>query len=431
MTHKLVIISIDALGASDIAHYKDELPTINALIESGTLIENVTAIYPSLTYPSHVTLMTGTYPIQHGIVNNTKIQSNRLSPDWYWYDKDIKCQTLYDKAKDAGLSTAAFLWPVTGTSSIDYNIAEIFSNRIWTHQVLVSLKASSSLFLFHMNQKYGHLRKGISQPYLDDFITACAVDTLQTKQPDLTLVHLVDMDSMRHSYGVQSNEAIAALKRQDARVSAIIEATKKAGTYDATNFVILGDHFQLDVDYMICLNTLFTKKGWASPKRNGSIEKNWSVYAKSCDGSAYIYCKKYSAVDPNDILSELSQVDGIDTIYRSDEVKKFGADGLATFMVEAKKGYYFSDDVRLHVIERVHSYDIGQPNCYRAVHGFHPNKPNYFTTAIFNGPDIKSGHKIPQARLIDEAPTFAKLLNLTPFPSTIDGSVLDDIFINN
>lgn len=89
--------------------------------------------------------------------------------------------------------TAAFLWPVTAGSKITYNLAEIFPNRIWTNQVLVSLKASSPAFLLRMNQKYGHLRRGIQQPELDDFITACAVDTLKHKKPWLTLIHLVDM----------------------------------------------------------------------------------------------------------------------------------------------------------------------------------------------------------------------------------------------
>lgn len=84
MKEKLIIISIDALGALDITLHKDKLPTLSKLINHGTHVEKVTGIYPTLTYPSHVTLMTGMYPKEHGVVNNTKIQSTRLSPDWYW-----------------------------------------------------------------------------------------------------------------------------------------------------------------------------------------------------------------------------------------------------------------------------------------------------------------------------------------------------------
>ncbi len=425
---KLIIISIDALGAMDIELHKDKLPTLSQLINEGSHVEKVKGIYPTLTYPSHVTLMTGEYPNKHGVVNNTKTQATRLSPDWYWYDKEIKVPTLYSTAKDEGLKTAAFLWPVTASSSIDYNIAEIFPNRIWTNQVMISLKASSPLFLLKMNQKYGHLRKGIMQPYLDDFITACAVDTIEHYQPDLTLIHLVDMDSMRHAYGVQSEEAIEALKRQDARLAKIIQATKDNGTFESTNFVVLGDHYQIDVDTMIKLNTLFVKKGWAEAKPNGGIKNNWQVYAKSCDGSTYIYCKKNSSVDPKDIYNEINNLEGIEAIYTSEESDKMGADPNATFMVEAKAGYYFTDEITGPLFEKVTKEDIGQPNRYFGIHGSHPDKPQYETTVCFFGPDIKKGLKIPTAHLVDEAPTFAKLLGLKHFPTTVSGQIIKDIF---
>lgn len=91
MTTKLIVISIDALGAVDIDLHKEKIPTLYSLIKKGTLVKKIKGIYPTLTYPSHVTLMTGMYPKNHGIVNNTKNQSNRLSPDWFWYDREIRC----------------------------------------------------------------------------------------------------------------------------------------------------------------------------------------------------------------------------------------------------------------------------------------------------------------------------------------------------
>ncbi len=428
MNSKLIVVSIDALGSIDIDLHKEKLPTLSYLIDHGSHVKKIQGIYPTLTYPSHVTLVTGRYPKNHGIINNTKTQSTRLSPDWFWYDSEIKVPTLYDVAKKEGLKTAAFLWPVTASSSIDYNIAEIFPNRIWSNQVMISLKASSPLFLMKMNQKYGHLRKGIMQPFLDDFVTACAIDTIQNKQPDLTLIHLVDMDSMRHAYGVQSDEAIAALKRQDARLKKIIDATKKNGTFEDTNFVVLGDHYQIDVDTMIKLNVLFVRNGWAELKSDGSIKDNWQVYAKSCDGSTYIYCKQDSSIDPMEIYAAISELSGIDTIYSSDEAIEMGADKNATLMVEAKSGYYFNDEANGELFEKVTKKDIGKPNRYFGVHGFHPKKPNYETTACFFGPDIKENNIIDFASLVDEAPTFAKLLKLKSFPKQVDGNIIQEIF---
>lgn len=259
MTKHLFIISLDALGSLDLKDMS-ELPVLHELIQNGTHIEEVTTIYPSLTYPAHTSIITGHYPKTHGIVNNTRIQPEKDSPDWYWYKKAIQVPTLYELAKEKQMTTAAFLWPVAAKSGIDYNIAEIFPNRFWLTQMMVSLNSSSPLFLIDMERKFGNLRNGINQPALDDFLTAGVVDTIKTKKPNLLLAHLVDMDSMRHAHGVHSVEAKEALKRHDNRLGQIIQATKEAGIYENTVFAVLGDHYQIDVTHAIRLNLLFAEK---------------------------------------------------------------------------------------------------------------------------------------------------------------------------
>ena len=410
--NKLVVISLDSMGFRDLNELRDLVPNLAQLIEKGTWVKKVQGIFPTLTYPSHTSIITGQYPAVHGVVNNTKLQPRRLSPDWYWYRKDVKATPLYDVAREAGMTTAAFLWPVTAGSKIDYNLAEIFPNRIWTNQVMVSLKARSPWFLMQMNHRYGKLRHGIKQPWLDDFITACAVDTLKNKQPDLTLIHLVDMDSMRHRYGVRSDEAKAALQRLDGRVARLIRATKDAGTYGQTNFVILGDHYQINVDKMIHLNQLFAKQGWLTPVDGKTTYKgNWRVTAKTCDGETYVYTR--GNVDLGKVKQVIAGVEGVEHIYDGAEAVKLGAAPKCAFLVEAKPGYYFTDEVnRPAVVEKVDPASLGTHDRYHGVHGYGPNQPNYFTTAIFAGPYVREGATVDGAHLVDEGPTFAALLGL-------------------
>ncbi|EFS03194.1 type I phosphodiesterase/nucleotide pyrophosphatase family protein [Listeria seeligeri FSL S4-171] len=421
MKKHLFVISLDALGALDLKD-TSELPVLRELIQNGTHIEEVETIYPSLTYPAHTTIITGHYPKTHGIVNNTKIQPAKDSPDWYWYKKAIQVPTLYDLANEAGMTTAAFLWPVAAKSGIDYNIAEIFPNRFWLTQMMVSLNGSSPLFLVDMNRKFGHLRNGINQPALDAFLTASVVDTIKTKKPELLLTHLVDMDSMRHAHGVNSVEAKAALKRHDKRLGQIIQATKEAGIYENTVFAVLGDHYQLDVTHAIRLNVLFTEKGWIQATENSITD--WQVYAKSCDGSCYIYTKVEKLIP--EITKLLYTVKGIEAIITNEEISRLGADTDATLMLEGEVGYYFSDDLNGPLHEEVTEDMLGKPGYYKAVHGYSPKKENYQTTLIFNGPGIKTGENIAHAKLIDEAPTFAKILGLK-FPNTA-GKIISDIF---
>lgn len=423
----LVIISLDSLGFRDINEHQTELPTLNKLVNGGTWVKEVKGIYPTLTYPSHTTIITGQYPRKHGIVNNTKIQPNRKSPDWYWYQKDVKVPTLYDLARKKGLTTAAFLWPVTAGSKITYNLAEIFPNRIWTNQVLISLRASSPLFILEMNQKYGKLRNGIKQPELDDFITACTVDTLKRKKPNLTLLHLVDMDSMRHRYGVRSDEALEALHRLDNHVAQVINATKAAGTFEDTNFVILGDHYQINVDKMIHLNTLFAKRGWLKARPDQTFKKDWRVMAKTCDGCTYIYTRNFEQIDR--LKDVISGVEGVEKIYDKADAIERGADPECTLMVEAKAGYYFTDESdRANAVEKVLPEMMGDADRYQGVHGYDPEKTGYKTTLIFNGPMIKQNKTVARADLVDEAPTFAKLLGLE-FPEPLAGSAIDEVFL--
>lgn len=411
--NKLVVISLDSMGFNDLDQWIDLAPHLKKLRDRGTWVQHVRGIFPTLTYPSHTSIITGQYPAVHGIVNNTKLQSQRLSPDWYWYRKDVQATPLYDVARQAGLTTAAFLWPVTAGSKIDYNISEIFPNRIWTNQVLVSLKASSPWFLLQMNHRYGHLRHGIKQPWLDDFVTACAIDTLKNKKPDLTLIHLVDMDSMRHRYGVRSTAARAAWQRLDARVARLVDATKAAGTYEHTNFVFLGDHYQIDVTKMIHLNIAFAKQGWLRPlPAKTTYRKDWQVTAKACDGESYVYVK--SGVDLKRVRQVIEQTAGVSHVYSQAEAAQRGADPHCAFLVEAKRGYYFTDEVnRPAVVEDVDPTSLGTHDRYRGVHGYGPDQPNYDTTIVFCGPDVNQKKVIEQtAHLVDEGPTFAQLLGL-------------------
>nr|MBR9646502.1 alkaline phosphatase family protein [Streptococcus sp. 11-4097] len=90
---------------------------------------------------------------------------------------------------------AALLWPVTGRANIDYNLPEIFPNRPWQNQILVSLFSGSPLYQLDLNQRFGHIRNGLSQPELDDFVLASAVHTIQTKKPNVMFIHFTDLDT--------------------------------------------------------------------------------------------------------------------------------------------------------------------------------------------------------------------------------------------
>lgn len=403
MKKKLLVLSFDALGGEDFA-YMSALPDFKDFLKQAAICTNVSSVYPSVTYACHTSIVTGKWPKHHGIISNTLLQPNRVNaPDWYWQRKFVKAETIYDQAIASGMTVGAFLWPVTAKSKIHYVLPEIFPNRKWDHQVLTSLRNGSPAFILDLFKRYRHLLDGIKQPNLDDFVSHCVMHTLQTKSPDLLLVHFTDLDTARHDHGVHSKEAYAAIDRLGAHFTQIIKVLKEENLFDLTTLVILGDHFQLDYHTKVPLNHRLAAGGWL--KFGKARVTDWKVLAKSNGGSAYVYAKDghVDRVELKAFLNELKEKpeNGIERILTGDVAAELGADGGCAFMLEAKKGYVFTDLLG------------GGEKGKRADHGYHPTeKADYATFYAMAGPGVKSGARIDQMSLVDIAPTWAKMLGL-------------------
>src|SRR5690242_1197419 len=126
----VVMISIDGL----IPEYYTapaplglNVPTLSQMKLNGAYAEGVEGVYPSVTYPSHTTLITGVRPALHGIIQNRIFEAPNgpQTKEWYWFSKDLKIETLWSMARRAGLTTGNVGWPVTAGAEIDYSVPEI------------------------------------------------------------------------------------------------------------------------------------------------------------------------------------------------------------------------------------------------------------------------------------------------------------------
>ena len=429
LTEHLIIISFDCLSALDLPILK-ALPHFQEFLSNGALVEQVETVYPSVTYACHSTIVTGNYPKRHGVVSNTLLQPGWSSPDWNWYRDCIRGTTLYDEAKKAGMTTAALLWPVTAKANIDFNMPEIFANRPWQNQIIVSLMNGTPRFQWELNQLYGSIRKGLQQPHLDDFVLASTVHTIKTRKPNLLMVHFTDLDTQRHDHGFSSNEALAALQRHDTRLGRMIEALKESGIYEDSTVILLGDHSALDEHTAIRPNVLLRQQNLITTGTNGKV-KNWKAFCKSCDGSAYIYLKDQADTET---LSKVKQLldslldnpdSGIESILTGAQAAAKGADGTCAFMLEARSGYYFLEDLEGEYSNTITAKDVKADHKYTlATHGYSPEKENYRTIFMAAGKGINP-ITIPFCRLVDEGPTFARLLGVSL--GETDGRVVEEL----
>lgn len=79
MNKKTLVISIDALISDDIP-LLETLPNLGPIVKGAAQVRDIECIYPTLTYPCHVSIMTGCYPNKHGIVHNERLQVNVPKP---------------------------------------------------------------------------------------------------------------------------------------------------------------------------------------------------------------------------------------------------------------------------------------------------------------------------------------------------------------
>lgn len=410
----VIVISFYAVSEEDL-EFLSKQPNFSKLIKNGALIKNVESVYPSLTYPAHVTIVTGKYPKNHGVINNTVLDFKNDNPDWYWYRKYIKGDTIFDLAEKSGMKTCSILWPVTARSKITYNMPEIFCTKRYDNQILKSALAGSKIYQVNMNKRFGYLRQGMEEPYLDNFATEVAKKTIRELKPNLILLHLIDSDSQKHKYGIENKEVIESLKRHDERLGEIIESLKLAGIYEDSTIIALGDHSQINVNNVIKLNSILMKNDLINV--NGNKIKSYKAIAKSCDGSSYIYLKNKNDVETRkkvrDILNELKNKysNVIEEVYNNEEIKNLGADINASFMIEAKRGYYFIDDFLGEAIEVIDESSKIKHKL-RASHGYLPSRDNYKTFFIAYGKTIKKGVVLEKGKLINHGPTIAKILDI-------------------
>ena len=107
----VILVTIDTLRADHVGAYgstRGATPAIDALAKAGVVVQEAVVQVP-LTRPSHVSIMTGLLPFQHGVRDNA-------SPPL-----DRSVATLASTMKAAGYATAAFIgaYPVSRSSGLD------------------------------------------------------------------------------------------------------------------------------------------------------------------------------------------------------------------------------------------------------------------------------------------------------------------------
>lgn len=406
----VLMISIDGLRPADVLHAQERglaLPNLQAFLRQGSYAEAVRGVLPTLTYPSHTTLITGVTPEKHGIGGNLTFDpTNKNQQGWAWYASDIKVPTLWDAAHAAGLRTANVHWPVSVGATVDWNLPQIWRTGMADDRKLLAALATPGL-LPSLEQQLGPYADGIDESLVGDQTrTRFAVALLESRKPDFMTAYLTALDHEQHASGPDTPEARAVLQHIDALVGDLVKAAHRVHPDGVV--AIVSDHGFLPVQNDVNLYAPFIQSGLITLK--GADVADWQAMPWNDGGSAAIVLRDpANAGVRTKVAALLAQLQkdpafGIERVLDHDEVAKDGGTSKADWFVLFKPGYEMA--IRPDA-------PLPSPSHYRGMHGYDPSLAQMRSTFLITGKGVPAGDDLGEIDMRDIAPTIARVLGVS------------------
>ncbi len=403
----VVLISIDGLRPEFYLDDAYAAPELRALVKAGAHARAAESVFPTVTYPSHASIVTGVRPLRHGIAFNVHFDPSGARGRWYEEAADLKAVPLWEWARAAGLRTAGVSWPSTLGARIDALVPE---RDYYARKEPVDLLTGAStpgLFTRLGVEPRAEMFRDVAQ--WDAFLTATTTAILRLDRPHLLLLHLVQTDLIQHQVGRNGDKAKEAVARVDTHIGQIVRVLKDTGLAEATTVIVTGDHGFQDVERLVLPNVILTRAGLRGCPRAGA----WRATAHVAGGSAAVF-----VTDGAGTLARAESILRTEggarfTVLTRADLDALGAMPGASLGIEASPGYAIAGACE-GGMTRVGS---------GGTHGFLPSRPSMATGFIASGAGIRQGVVMDRVRLIDIAPTVARLLSLTT--PEVEGQVLE------
>ena len=408
----LVMISVDGLRPDYITAadaHGAKVPNLRKFMREGTYADGVTGVVPTVTYPSHTTLVTGGWPAKHGILANTTFDPlQRNYQGWYWYSEDIRVPTLWDAAGQLGRATASVQWPVTVGARITWNIPEVWRAGTLEDAKLIRAVSTPGL-LEEARQELGEYRGGIdTSPEGDEVRGRYAAWILEKKNPGLLTLHLTALDHIEHETGIFSAEDMAVLERLDVVIGQVRAAAERVAP-GRTYVAVVSDHGFANYDHELNLIAAFRQAKLFSVDDRGRIT-DWRAMPWETGGSAAIVLKdpqdQTTLIEVRELLAKLAAdpANGIDRVLKAEELHERGGYPNASFFVGMKSGWRTGSALNGQVLSAI------KPG---GTHGQLPDVPELRAAFFFVGPGVPAGKDLGVIDMRDIAPTLAKEAGLS------------------
>ncbi len=215
----VILISVDGLRNDLVATYNAS--TIQRLASQGVSATHVIPSYPTLTFPNHYSIVTGLYPIHHGIVNNTFYDPARkkfyskgntsIVTDGNWYGGT----PLWVLSEQQQLLSACFYW-VGSEADIQ--------NTLPTYYFKYNEKID-------IDTRIATVKKWLQLP--------------EEKRPHLITFYLPQVDHELHSHGIGSEQSKKAVQFVDESIGKLVASIDSLRL--PVNYILVSDHGMTNV----------------------------------------------------------------------------------------------------------------------------------------------------------------------------------------
>lgn len=373
----LLLISID--GFRHDYMQKAELPALEKLAADGLKADSLQHVFPTKTFVTHYSIVTGLYAENTGVVANSMWDPARKSrfslgnrdaiSDGYWYDGE----PIWNTVENAGKIAATYFWP--GSEA-----------------------------------QIGGMRPTIWKPYAGETPHDARVDQVlewlalpDDRRPAFLTLYFSAVDSAGHRHGPDHPETVEAMVEVDRALGRLIEGLERQGLYGDLHILVTSDHGmqQIDLDRYILLDE-FLDLGAVNVSDWGPAAQIWTV-----EGGP----------SPEEILAAIDT--GHPGIRRA--WKKGSAPERLHFddhprvpdvTIEAELGWMISNK----------PYYAGmQRGLLNGMHGWDPAWHSMHGIFIASGPAFEPGERLPAVRSVDLYSLMAHLMDVPP--AETDGSL--------
>jgi len=358
----VIMISLDGTTPADVSGAK--LPTLGALARRGAAATRLVPVFPTNTFPNHVSLVTGVVPAVHGIVNNVFLDPQRglfrYSNDPTW----IEVEPLWAIAARHGVVSAAYYW--------------VGSEGSWRNG--------------HGPRYWKAFDSGTPEREKVDQILAWLDIESPDERPRLITSWFHGADATGHRFGPGSSEAYAALRGQDRALARLLAGLDERGAFETATLLLVSDHGMAPVVRSVDLRAALRAEGIEAEVFGGGGLVTVSLPVGARDAA------KVAAV---------ARALGLDT--------RRPAESSQDLPLANPR---FGDVVVLAPVGTAISST--RASAIRGAHGYPPDVPEMGALLVAAGGGVCAGCQLSEVRTVDVAPTVLAWLGIPP-PAWMEG----------